>query len=337
MKHTNSLFILLFISLALTFTACGGGGGGGNEEVVITYNANGATSGTVPASQKVISGQTFTVQSNSGNLERTGYIFDGWNYYFSSSRGPSKQRIAEGGLLFTGDMSDKTLYARWVVLPTMISIPGQDFKMSKTEVTIELYMLITGDYDHDNVPFNHFYEQNYGSLFDHDLYPADSISWYAAVKFCNDLSSFYGLNPVYTINGSTVTQDLEASGFRLPTKVEWEYAAAGGEAYIYAGSDNIDEVAWYPDNCGYDLQTNPVTCTHPVAQKKVNGYGLYDMTGNVSEWCWDTGTGSLSTHRYLRGGSWDSIFGFQVNSTSFEIFAPETQSSNVGFRIVCKK
>ena len=65
----------------------------------------------------------------------------------------------------------------------------------------------------------------------------------------------------------------------MPTEAEWEYAARGGQSFKYAGSDNLDEVAWYDGNSARE--------THPVGQKKPNGYGLYDMSGNVYEWVWD--------------------------------------------------
>ena len=76
-----------------------------------------------------------------------------------------------------------------------------------------------------------------------------------------------------------ITQNTNASGFRLPTVEEWRYAAKGGEDYKYAGSDNLDEVGWSRDNSDSRI--------HPVAQKKPNGYGLYDMSGNVREWAED--------------------------------------------------
>ena len=309
--------------------------GSGGEEVTITYDANGATGGSVPAKQKTFAGHTITLQANSGGLTRPGYMFDGWNYYYGTQ---CKERAAVGERICAD--SDMIFYARWVELPTMISIPGQDFKISKTEITIELYMLVSGVYyasdSFSDSFFNHVYEEGYGSIFDHDLYPVESINWYEAVQFCNKLSILCGLTPVYTINGSIVTQDLTASGYRLPTEGEWKYAAAGGEDYVYSGSDDVDEVAWYHDNCGYSL-SNGATCTHPVAQKKANGYGLYDMSGNVGEWCWYLDPSYSTTYRSICGGNWDSYdWGCKIDSSTSSNDG-NLRSSLVGFRIVCKK
>nr|MCR4939581.1 SUMF1/EgtB/PvdO family nonheme iron enzyme [Treponemataceae bacterium] len=119
--------------------------------------------------------------------------------------------------------------------------------------------------------------------------------------FCNELSRLSGFTPVYSVNGETdvkkwdyvphkgkslngeIDYNPSADGYRLPTIEEWRYAAKGGENYEYAGSYNLDEVGWHQENSGHR--------THPVAQKKANGYGLYDMNGNVEECVWCGGDG----------------------------------------------
>ena len=154
--------------------------------------------------------------------------------------------------------------------------------------------------------------------------PVNKVSWYDSLVYCNKRSIKEGLTPCYSIDGKTdpkewgtvptsnndtwndVRCDFTANGYRLPTEAEWEWAARGGESYKYAGSDDIDKVAWY--SCNPDG-------TRDVKTKKKNGYELYDMSGNVWEWCWDkygdisSGTADTGpapgSYRCLRGGCWE--------------------------------
>ena len=148
-----------------------------------------------------------------------------------------------------------------------------------------------------------YVENNY------DNYPVIEITWYGAAAFCNYFSEREGLAPVYDL--SDWTANWNANGYRLPTEAEWEYAARGGnqsQGYKYSGSDNPDDVAWYYNNSG--------SSTHTVGTKQANELGLYDMSGNVWEWCWDW-YGAYSSdsqtdpkgpdsgsYRVERGGSW---------------------------------
>jgi formylglycine-generating enzyme required for sulfatase activity len=171
-----------------------------------------------------------------------------------------------------------------------------------------------------------------------DNYPMYHVNWYEAAQFCNKLSENEGLNRVYNINGTDVTLNDGANGYRLPTEAEWEYAARGGQQSLgseYSGASNVDAVAWYADNSG--------SSAHPVGGKMANELGLYDMSGNVWEWCWDWyGTYPSSTNnpmgassgsnRVLRGGSWyDSA---SVVCSAHRINPPPSyRGNNVGFRV----
>jgi formylglycine-generating enzyme required for sulfatase activity len=148
-----------------------------------------------------------------------------------------------------------------------------------------------------------------------DQHPVHNVSWLDAVRFCNTLSRREGLKPFYKIDGEQVqVPDWNGTGYRLPTEAEWEYACRAGSKTRYSFGDDekaLSDYAWYERFAGGQ--------THPVGQKRPNTWGLYDMHGNVWEWCWDwydpnayrhgphhDSTGPpQGTHRVLRGGGFN--------------------------------
>ena len=207
----------------------------------------------------------------------------------------------------------------------LASINEMRVQVFKTEVTQALYEAVMG---------------NNPSYFKGDDLPVENISWYDAIYFCNKLSEIMGLLPVYIVNGSTNTadwkytphtkatiissiiQDEQANGFRLPTKEEWQYAAKGGESYKYAGNDDLDDLGWYKENSDNK--------THSVAQKEANSYGLYDMSGNVKEWCWDAWG---NEYRVMMNGSYlDDASTCRITKVNGNLAS--NISHDTGFRIV---
>ncbi|RCG28991.1 formylglycine-generating enzyme family protein [Sphaerisporangium album] len=128
--------------------------------------------------------------------------------------------------------------------------------------------------------------------------PVTDVSWKEAVRFCNLLSQRTGLDSCYSPgddpDGQDVVCDWGAGGYRLPSEAEWEYACRAGTSGVRYGE--LDEIAWYRENSGGEV--------HDVATKAPNAWGLYDMIGNVWEWCWDLyDPGVYGPYRVFRGGS----------------------------------
>ncbi|OIP25924.1 hypothetical protein AUK22_07460 [bacterium CG2_30_54_10] len=198
------------------------------------------------------------------------------------------------------------------------------FYMGATEVTQRQYARVLGDAPSG---FAGFSER-----------PVEQVSWDDAIRFCNRMSEMTGLTSCYIASGTDFIFDADAGGYRLPTEAEWEYACQGAATgTIFAPLAETGDGAWYSVNSG--------GATHDVAQKLPNGYGVYDMFGNVWEWCWDWyGTyptspqtnpvgSSGGTYRVVRGGSWSNDATLLVSAYRV-IGGPASRGGYIGFRVV---
>ena len=343
-KFAKISAVLAAMALAFSFAGCSdGSSGGGSDSSEIT---GGGTSGGETSGGETSGGETSGGETSGG--ETSGG---------ETSGGETSGGGTSGG---SGEISKD-----FVKIPA-VSITGSESWTPESEVFVSKRRLEIKSFwmsDHevtqaewkDVMGSTPSYMANVDGNADNN--PVNEVSWYDALVYCNKRSIKEKLTPCYTIKGSTdpdkwgevptksddtwnaVTCDWKANGYRLPTDAEWEWAARGGENYKYAGSDDIDDVAWYAK---YEYEYDKGT--REVKRKKPNGYVLYDMSGNVWEWCWDwwrenipsdtpaegVPSGSL---RSLRGGSWcnyDNIC--SVNSRGIK--APSEGGNITGFRVV---
>jgi formylglycine-generating enzyme required for sulfatase activity len=181
-----------------------------------------------------------------------------------------------------------------------------------------------------------------------DRLPVDNVSWFDIATFCNGLSESEGLTPAYRIRGvgasRVVTCDFNANGYRLPSEAEWELAAKAGKLFNYSGSDDPAEVAWYRDNSAGKLRQPGL--------KNANDFGLFDFTGNVSEWVWDWFDAGYiralptfvnprgpetGTQKTIRGGNVMNSEGRNLNILWREKGDPNRGYQFIGFRLVRSK
>jgi len=226
----------------------------------------------------------------------------------------------------------------------------KNFYMGKYQVTQEQYQAVMG-----TNPSNFKTSVN-GETGTPGKLPVETVSWYDALVFCNKLSIMVGLTPAYSISSKTDPKDWgtvptssnttwnnvqivsNSTGYRLPTEAQWEYACRAGTTTAYNTGPTIsDDTGWYT--------ANSVNKTHRVGLKQANTWGLYDMHGNVLEWCWDwyyiysdtsqsdpTGASSGSK-RTLRGGRYNDPAN-NLRSTFRNNVSPDSAGSTAGFRIV---
>lgn len=325
-------------------------------EYAIEWHLNGGT-------QNPANTDTYTAEDGLvlATPTRSGYTFNGWytNADLSGSKvtsipkGSTQKKTFYAGWVITKEQAIKIMQDEMVtVIPAgkkanMENFAGTEgnqvinaYKIAKHEITQDVYMAVMG-YNPSK------FKNNPADGEVQEKRPVENVSWYDAIYFCNKLSMIMGLTPAYSVDGETnpekwlytphdgnsvwgtVTCNYSANGFRLPTEGEWEMAARGGVNggwdYKYAGSNRDEDVAR-----NYWDYSNK---THEVGTKRPNELGLYDMTGNVWEWC-DNLYSPSSSSRSIRGGGFSNMSDYcEVSYRGYS--SPSNRRESYGIRVAC--
>jgi formylglycine-generating enzyme required for sulfatase activity len=237
----------------------------------------------------------------------------------------------QGGTFTMGSPASEVDRQDWEGPQHQVTVSG--FYMGKYEVTQAEYQAVMGTNP---------------SSFTGDRLPVEYVSWFDAVNYCNERSRKEGLSAAYTVNGTDVSWNRNANGYRLPTEAEWEYACRAETNTPFNTGDNLTtSQANYDGNYPYNNNAKGIllNTTTTVGSFAPNDWGLYDMHGNVWEWCWDWyesyGSGAQAdpvgapsgTDRVFRGGSWINDAQF-LRSANRLYITPSYRLNNLGFRLV---
>jgi len=250
------------------------------------------------------------------------------------SKAPKGMVLVEKGSFTMGDEFGDLGYD---CRPTHKVTLTYDFYIDKYETTFDEYDAFCSATGRSKL-----YDRGWGR----GTRPVINVTWYNSIAYCNWLSEKEKLPKAYDDKGNLLDKDGRVTtdpskvvGYRLPTEAEWEYAARGGNksrGYLYAGSSTVGDVAWYIDNSGIRTQE--------VGKKAPNELGIYDMSGNVYEWCSDwygyysssaqtnSYNSTVGSFRVIRGGGWfHNAAGVRVAARNG--YSPTLALGNLGFRI----
>lgn len=195
--------------------------------------------------------------------------------------------------------------------PDIVLVKGGNLRISGTDEVLNIADYYIGKYEVTQAQWMAIMDNNPSLHAGCEQCPVEQVSWHDAQEYLRRLNKKSG------------------KSYRLPTEAEWEYAAKGGKLarnLRYAGSNNLDEVAWYSDNAEGN--------SHPVGEKRANELGLHDMSGNVWEWCLDQYRAKANTNLgMLRGGAWTSWEGYCTPQFQNSYYSKQHGCETDGFRV----